>query len=241
MNQQTLLTVDGLTISLKRRPRQKNTYIRINPPDGNITISAPESMTLDDVKALVRKNMPAILEAVQRFQAQPRQPKREYVSGETCYLWGNQFMLRVIHENCRPRIEKFPGMIRMYVPEGTPPEKRRSILNDWYRQELKNALPRVISDNCSRIGVRITGWNIRNMRTHWGSCNTRDHRILLNLQLVKRPYECLEYVVIHELVHLLERNHTRRFWSLVEKFCPNWKSARDLLNSQPLDYVKDWS
>ncbi|MBQ7215172.1 MAG: M48 family metallopeptidase [Synergistaceae bacterium] len=236
MNQQLVFTVDGLTITLTRRPRQKNTYIRINPPDGNITVSAPESMTLDDVKALVRKNMPAILKAVQKFHSQPRQPKREYVSGETCCLWGKQFMLRVIHENCRPRVEKFPDMIRMYVPEGTPLEKRCKILNDWYRLELKFALPRLIHLHSARIGVWVTDCSVRNMRTRWGSCNTRDHRILLNLQLVKRPYECLEYVVIHELVHLLERNHTRRFWSLVEKFCPNWKSARDLLNSQPLDF-----
>ena len=236
MNQQTLLTVDGLNITLTRKSGQKHTYIRVNPPYGDVTVSAPQRLSIEEVEAIVRKNMAKILEGRKRFQEQPRQTKREYVSGETLYLWGNQFMLRVMYAKGHPKVEKFPGLIKLYVPEGSSIEKRRKILMEWYRHELRLVLPYVIAHGCERVGVVVMGWNIRNMRTRWGSCNITRKRILLNLQLVKKPLECLELVVIHELVHLLERKHNRRFWSLVEKFYPHWKDVRDLLNSLPLDY-----
>ena len=232
----SVLVVEGLNVSITRKPNLKNTYIRVNPPNGDVTVSAPAKLSDEEVSELVRQNLAKILDARRKFQAQPRQSKREYVSGETLYLWGNQYMLRVIYGARKSSVVRYPEVIVLNVPDGTPLESRRRILTEWYRQELKRAMPHLVEECCARVGVPITGWNIRNMRTRWGSCNVKAGRILLNLQLVKKPYECLEYVVIHELVHLLERNHTRKFWGLVEKFCPHWKSRRELLNSQPLDY-----
>ena len=235
-----VISVEGLDIALTRKSALKNLYIRITPPDGSVTASAPLSMSIDEVKSFVIRKMPEILEARRKFQAQPRQTKREYVSGETCYLWGNPLMLRVIYGG-KSKVEVFREVIAMHVPEGASITKRKSVLTEWYRHELKSVLPDVIDNCCRRVGVNITGWNVRNMRTRWGSCNITARRILLNLQLIKKPYRCLEYVVIHELVHLLEKNHTHRFRSLVERYCPNWRETRALLNSMPLDYVEDWS
>ena len=233
----SVIVVEGLSVRLTRKPDLKNTYIRINPPDGDVTVSAPAKLSDEEAGELIRKHLAKILEAQRKFQAQPRQTKREYVSGETLYLWGNQYMLRVVYGSRKSSVVRYPEVITLNVPDGTPTESRRRILTEWYRQELKRVVPSVIEECCSRVGVTISGWNVRNMRTRWGSCNIRERRILLNLQLVKKPPECLEYVIIHELVHLLERNHTRKFWRLVENFCPHWKSRRELLNSQPLDYI----
>ena len=232
-----VITVEGLNVTLTRKPNQKNTYIRINPPNGDVTVSAPLRLSVEEVSELVRQNLAKIQESRRKIQAQPRQTKREYVSGETLYLWGKQYMLRVVYGFAKSSVVRYPEVITLNVPDGTPMESRRRILTEWYRQELKRAMPSLVAECCSRVGVTITGWNVRNMRTRWGSCNIRERRILLNLQLVKKPPECLEYVIIHELVHLLERNHTRKFWRLVENFCPHWKSRRELLNSQPLDYI----
>lgn len=235
-----IISVEGIDIALTRKSNLKNLYIRINPPDGHVTASVPANMSIDDVKAFVLQKWPKILQAREKFHAQPRQTKREYVSGETCYLWGNPLMLRVFYGG-KCRVEVFREVIDMHVPEGAALEKRKTILTEWYRQELKRVVPNLMDDCCKRVGVSISGWGIRNMRTRWGSCNITDRKILLNLQLVKKPYRCLEYVVIHELVHLLEKNHTHRFRSLVAKFCPHWREIKTLLNSMPLDYVEDWT
>ena len=233
-----IISVEGLDIALTRKNNLKNLYIRIFPPDGRVTASAPMNMSIDEVKSFVRQKMADILEAGRKFQTQPRQTKREYVSGETWYFLGRPLMLRVIYGG-KSKVEVFREVIVMHVPEGANVSKRRSVLTEWYRHELKRILSGVIEECCRRVGVNITGWNVRNMRTRWGSCNTTRRSILLNLQLIKKPYRCLEYVVIHELVHLLERNHTHRFWSLVERFCPNWREIKTLLNSMPLDYIDD--
>ncbi len=233
-------SVEGIDIALTRKSNLKNLYIRINPPDGHVTASVPASMSVDEVKAFVIQKWPQILKAREKFRAQPRQTKREYVSGETCYLWGNPLMLRVFYGG-KCRVELFREVIDMHVPEGAAPEKRKSILTEWYRRELKRVVPTLMDDCCKRVGVSISGWAVRNMRTRWGSCNITDRKILLNLQLVKKPYRCLEYVVIHELVHLLEKNHTHRFTRLVAQYCPHWREIKTLLNSMPLDYVEDWT
>ena len=232
-----LIRVGELSIELTRRNNQKHTYIRITPPDGAVKASAPISLTVGEVKSLVLAKMPEILKARRKFLSQPRQTKREYVSGETFYLWGNACKLRIIYGGRGSGVRRTDRMILLNVPEGTSPQKRRRVLNDWYRAELKRVLPRLILQCCNRIGVTINDWNVRNMRTRWGSCNITRRTILLNLQLVKKPFECLEYVVVHELVHLLERKHSHRFRSLVEKYYPQWKKSRELLNSLPLDYA----
>lgn len=233
------ITVAGIPIEVTRKARQKNLYIRVNPPEGNVTVSAPAEATEDAIRYYVLRKIPEITKIRDRLLAQPRQSKREYVSGEACYLWGKPYMLQVNYEGNRYKIEKTPQRIIMHAPEGASDKSREKALTEWYRGELKRVLPNILKQCEERIGVKTSTCNIKYMRTRWGSCNIDEKRILINLQLVHKPIECLEYVVTHELVHLLERNHTNRFRALVEKYYPNWKEAKQLLSAMPLDPLDD--
>lgn len=233
------MTVAGIPIEVTRKARQKNLYIRVNPPEGTVTVSAPAEATEDAIRYYVLRKVPEIAKVRDRMLAQPRQSKREYVSGEACYLWGKPHMLQVIYEGNRYRIEKMPQRIIMHAPEGASEESREKALTEWYRGELKRVLPNVLKQREERVGVEASACNIKYMKTRWGSCNIDEKRILINLQLVHKPVECLEYVVTHELVHLLEKNHSNRFRALVEKYCPKWKEAKQLLSEMPLDLLND--
>ncbi len=233
------ITVAGIPIEITRKARQKNLYIRVNPPEGGVTVSAPAEATEDSIRYYVLRKVPEITKIRDRMLAQPRQSKREYVSGEACYLWGKPHMLQVIYEGNRYKIEKTPQRIIMHAPEGASEESREKALTEWYRAELKRILPPILKQCEERIGAEANACNIKYMRTRWGSCNVDEKRILINLQLVHKPIECLEYVITHELVHLLERNHTNRFRALIAKYCPNWKEAKQLLSEMPLDPLDD--
>lgn len=232
-------TIAGLHVEIVRKSGQKNLYIRVNPPEGTVTVSAPTEATEEAIHHFVLRKIPEITKVRDRMLAQPRQSKREYVSGEACYLWGKPYMLQVIYKGSRYHIEKTPNKIIMTVPEGAGEEKRAKALTEWYRSELKRVLPALLKLCEERVGVEVNACNVKNMKTRWGSCNIPEKRILLNLQLVKKPVECLEYVIVHELVHLLEKDHTNWFRALVEKNYPNWKEARQLLAEMPLDHIDD--
>ena len=230
-----IMTVAGIPVEVTRKQRQKNLYIRVNPPEGNVTVSAPADAPEESIRYFILRKIPEITKVRDKMLSQPRQSKREYVSGEACYLWGKPYMLQVVYEGNRYRIEKTPQRIVMHAPENASPESREKALTEWYRGELKRVLPQILVQCEERIGVETNACNIKYMKTRWGSCNVNEKRILINLQLVHKPIECLEYVVTHELVHLLEKNHTNRFRALVEKYYPNWKEAKQMLTEMPLD------
>lgn len=234
-----IMTVAGFRVEVSRKSRQKNLYIRVSPPDGDVTVSAPAEATEEAIRYFIMRKAPEINKIRDQMLAQPRQTKREYVSGEACYLWGKPHMLLVIYEGHRYHIKKVPNRIIMTVPEGASAQNREKALTEWYRAELKRILPSVLEQCEERVGVKSSACSIKYMKTRWGSCNVAEKRILINLQLVKKPIECLEYVLIHELVHLLELNHTSRFRALVTKYCPNWREARQLLYEMPLDHLED--
>ncbi|MBR0070560.1 MAG: M48 family metallopeptidase [Synergistaceae bacterium] len=225
-------------VHVTKRPGQKNIYIRVSPPNGEITVSAPAKISDKLIKNFILGKIPEITKVRERMRKQFRQSEREYVSGETCYFWGVPYMLQVIYEGRRCMIQRVPERIIMTVPEGTPLEKRKSLLTEWYRCELKHMLGILLPECVKRVGVKINSCNIRNMKTRWGSCNISRERILINLQLVKKPPECLEYVLTHELVHLLEKNHTNRFKSLMDKYYPAWREAKRILAEMPLDHLQ---
>lgn len=232
------LTVDGMSIEVIRKGNLKNLYIRINPPDGSVTISSPTEIADEDIKLFVLKKLPDIKKIRDKMLSQVRQTKREYVSGESHYLWGKPYMLQVIYEGEGHSIVKTPNKIIMTVPEGTDEESREKLFIEWYRQELKRILDSVVENCEKKTGLHAEEYRIKNMRTRWGTCNTDKRRIWINLQLAKKPVECLEYVVVHELVHLVEKNHTNRFHALVEQYCPTWKEAKKILATMPLDYME---
>lgn len=238
MTSKETIVVGGLEVDVIRKSALKNMYIRINPPEGDVSVSAPNGTDDEVVRNFLLSKMPEIIKNRDRMAAQPRQAKREYVSGEACYLWGKPYMLQVNYEGSSYKIAKTGSKILMTAPVGTTEEGRKKAITEWYRSELKRTLPEVLHQCEKRIGVEVNACNIKYMHTRWGSCNISEKRILINLQLVKKPPMCLEYVITHELVHLLEQNHTSRFTSLVEMYFPNWKEAKRLLEDMPLDYME---
>lgn len=232
------MIIGGLPIEIIRKENLKNLYIRVNPPEGDVTVSTPVGIKDEDIELFVLRKLPEITKVRDRMLAQERQSKREYVSGESYYLWGKPYRLQVVYEETRHKIVKTPTKIIMTVPEGTNTKAREKLLIEWYRQELKRILETVAIDCEKKTGIHAEDFRIKNMRTRWGTCNIDKRRIWINLQLAKKPMECLEYVVIHELVHLVEKNHTHRFRALVEEFCPTWKEVKKILATMPLDYME---
>lgn len=238
MHKEEEMEIGGLPIKIFRKTNLKNLYIRVIPPDGNITVSTPTEVKDEDIKLFVLKKLPEITKVRDRMLAQERQSKREYVSGESHYLWGKPYRLQVINEGNQYKIVKTPTKIIMTVPKNATTEAKERAFIEWYRQELMRVLQSVVERCEKRTGIHANEFKIKNMKTRWGTCNNDKRRIWINLQLAKKPMECLEYVVIHELVHLLEKNHTHRFHALVEEFCPTWREAKKLLATMPLDFIE---
>ncbi len=230
--------IGGQEVKISKKSNLKNIYLRIVPPDGNIKVSAPIMCRDEEIRNFVLKKMPQISMIQNDFKNQPRQTKREYVSGEAHYLWGKPYMLEVKYGNKKSEVIKNPERIVLKVPDGTDEKKRESILTEWYRTELKRNLE-IVSKKCEQnTEIKADEYRVKNMKTKWGTCNIESRRIWINLQLVKKPFECLEYVVTHELVHLIERNHTNRFRELVDGFYPGWRQAKKKLSELPLDYYE---
>lgn len=233
------IQISGLPIEIIRKTSLKNLYIRVNPPEGKITVSTPIELSNEDIELFIIKKLPEITKVRDRMITQERQSKREYVSGESHYLWGKPYRLQVVYdEGTQHQIVKTPTKIIMTVPKNTDIETKERLLTEWYRHELKRVLESVIIDCEKKTGVHANEFRIKNMKTRWGTCNIEKRRIWINLQLAKKPVECLEYVVIHELIHLLEKNHTHKFHALVENYCPTWREAKKLLSTMPLDYME---
>ncbi|MGF0040291.1 M48 family metallopeptidase [Peptoniphilaceae bacterium SGI.131] len=230
--------IGSIEVEVLKKNNLKNLYIRIVPPEGDVRVSAPSICSDEEIRNFVLKKMPEISKVKEKFKSQPRQSERKYVSGESYYLWGNPYRLEVIYGAKKTSVRKTPHKIILEVPDNTGLEKRQFALTEWYRSELKRVLD-IVSIKCEkRTGLKASEYRVKNMKTRWGACNIDKRRIWINLQLVKKPMECLEYVLIHELVHLVEKNHTHKFHALVEQYYPTWKDARKRLNELPLDYVE---
>lgn len=227
-----------MPIEIIKKKNLKNLYVRVNPPEGKVTVSTPSDYPDEEIRLFVLKKMPEITKVRDRMLSQARQTEREYVSGESHYLWGKPYRLQVVYEGNKYVITKAPNKIILNAPTGSTQKSRERAFNEWYRQELKRVLDGVVSRCETKTNLHADEYKIKNMRTKWGTCNIDKKRIWINLQLAKKPVECLEYVVIHELVHLIEKNHTHKFNALVEEFYPTWKEARKLLAKMPLDYFE---
>ena len=238
MTDRKTITIGGISIDVVRKTNLKNMYIRVFPPNGMVTVSSSFEFKEEEIKLFVLNKLPEITKVRNKMLSQLRQSKREYVSGESHYVWGKPYPLRVAYEGNTAKVEKIAGKLILTVPEGADTVKREKTVIEWYRQEMKRVLETQIARCEKKTGICARGYKIRNMRTRWGTCNVDEGIITLNLQLVKKPPQCLEYVLIHELVHFMEKNHTHRFYALVEEFCPTWKETKKLLASMPLDYIE---
>lgn len=230
------LIIGGIQMAVLRK-NIKNMYIRVLPPDGKVQITAPCSAKDEVIRMFAVSRIAWIKQQREGFEEQARQTKRQYVTGESYYVWGRRYRLDVQYSHVR-NVVSLAGehLILQVRPESTT-EQREHILNDWYREQLKRELPKVIQ-RCEQLtGVKASEWKVKNMRTKWGTCNIEKKRIWINLQLAKKTPECLVYVVTHELVHLLERHHNEKFQQYMDAFLPEWRVIRMKLNQQMLDYM----
>ena len=208
----------------------KNFHLNVLPPDGNVRVSVPRDVSDDTIRLFIVQKYHWIKKHVKSFQEQERQTKREYVSGESHYFKGKRYTLRV-EQAKRPKIEtRNKRYIYFYVPEHYTIQQRQNYYEKWLRKELKKELEILVPKWEKIIGVKVNEVRIKKMKTKWGSCNPDAKRIWINLELIKKPREYLEYIIVHELVHLLERNHTRRFKEIMDKYLPRWRIHKRQLN-----------
>jgi len=229
-----VMRIGALALQVNRKPI-KNLHISVLPPDGKVRVSAPRHLSDTAIRMAVISRIPWIRRQQKDFSDQPRQSERQLVSGETHYVWGRRYRLDVIERQGRHEvIIKGTTRLQLYVTPGTSPEKRATVLNEWYRQQMKECIPALLKTWQRKIRVRPADWGVKKMKTKWGSCSIAAGRVWLNLDLAKKPPECLEYILVHELVHLLERHHNERFKALMDKHLPNWRESREMLNRMPL-------
>lgn len=212
----------------------KNLNITVHPPMGDVRVSAPLNMLETSVRMAIIGRLAWIKKQQADFKEQRRQSKREMMSGESHYLWGKHYRLNVIERHGKHVIKKHGQWLDLYVSPNSTMDNRRKVIEEFYRDELKTALNDLLVEWQKRLDVKINAFGIRKMKTKWGSCNTDAARTLFNLELAKKPYECLEYIVVHELVHLLVRTHNDEFKDLMDLHVPDWKQRKALLKDQPL-------
>jgi predicted metal-dependent hydrolase len=227
-------------VEVIRKP-SKNLHLSVHPPDGYVRISAPSHIDDEAVRLAIVSKLSWIRRHQRTFADQPRQSQREMVSGESHYFLGRRYRLNVTERSGPNRITlNGTSDLTMHLRPGTGRDRREELLYAWYRRHMKELIPGLISKWQPVIGVQVDDWGIKRMKTRWGSCNTRDHRVWLNLELAKRPLHCIEYVLVHEMVHLLERKHSDCFRELMDQFLPQWRLYRDELNQAPLAH-EDWA
>jgi predicted metal-dependent hydrolase len=228
------MTVGGIPVQVVRKPI-KNLHLSVCPPEGHVRVAVPLHVTDDNVRLAVISRLKWIKQQKASFKAQPRQSAREMVTGESHYFFGKRYRLEVIERRGRHEVViKNNSTLQLFVNPGTSPLHRALVLNEWYRQQLKTRIPELLSRWEPVIGKQASDWGIKKMKTKWGSCSISQSRIWLNLELAKKPIDCLEYVLVHELVHLLERNHGAQFKVYMNQFLPRWQQCRDALRCEPL-------
>lgn len=234
------LEVRGITIEVVRKPI-KHLHLGVYPPAGRVRVSAPLRVDDEAVRLAVITRLAWIRKRQRAFEEQARQSKREMLTGESHFAWGQRYRLEVRDTSGRPSIRLEPGhRLALAARPDVGPAERRAVLERWYRRALKAEIPDLIAKWQPVIAVRLEEWGVKRMKTKWGSCNPTAKRIWLNLELAKKPPECLEYVLVHEMVHLLEPSHNERFRALMSEFLPRWRSFREELNRAPLAH-EEWT
>ncbi|MGO1372567.1 MAG: M48 family metallopeptidase [Senegalia sp. (in: firmicutes)] len=195
-------------------------------------MAVPKKLDDESVRLFAISKLPWIKKQKKKFLSQERQSKREFVSGESHYFRGTRYLLNVIESKEKQRIEiRNKKYIDLYIRPNSTIEKREKIINEWYRYYLKQTIPAYIDKWEKLIGVSVNEFRVKCMKTKWGSCNIESKRIWINLELAKKTPRCLEYIIVHEMVHLLERHHNERFHAYMDKFMPNWRSIKAELNN----------
>jgi predicted metal-dependent hydrolase len=234
------MEVGGVVVQVVRKSI-KHLHVGVYPPAGRVRVAAPQHLDEDAVRLAVISRLGWIRHKQKEFAGQDRQSQREVVSGESHYFLGRRYLLDVQECSSRPGVRLMgPATMELRVRAGAHRDQRDSVLQRWYRQELRKLLPPLLQKWEPRLGKAVAEVRIRRMKTRWGSCNASAGRIWLNLELIKKPVACLEYVLVHEMVHLHERHHNDRFLEWMDRLLPQWRVRRDELNRAPLAH-EEWT
>lgn len=217
----------------------KHVHLTVHPPAGRVRVAAPENMRLETVRAFAISKLPWIRQQIAKIRGQERETKREFLPRESHYLWGRRHLLERREEDASPEIAVRPGKIRFRCRPGSDPEVLSALLSQWYRDQVREAATELVGRWEPILGVAVQKLFVQHMRTKWGSCNPVKGHVRLNTELAKKPRECLEYIVVHEMVHLLEPSHNERFQSLMNQHLPRWHELRARLNRLPVRH-EEW-
>jgi predicted metal-dependent hydrolase len=212
----------------------RNVHLSVYPPTGKVRISAPLRMDLDTIRVFAISKLGWIKQQQKKVNDQKREPPREYLDRESHYLWGRRYLLKLIDQDAAPQIELKHNRLILRIRPATGEEKKQAVLEEWYRAQLKQAVPPLIAKWESLMHLRVERFFVQRMKTKWGSCSRGAASIRLNTDLAKKPPECLEYIVVHEMAHLLEPTHNSRFTALMDLFMPSWRFYREMLNRLPV-------
>lgn len=232
------IEISGIQIEVQKK-NIKNLHLVVAPPDGKVRVSAPMHLSDDSITMFVRTKLGWIKKQQEKFDKQPRQSEREYVSGETLYVFGQQYFLRVEYSYKGNSLVLAGNEAILTVRKESTVKQRETFVNEWYRTLLKEKIEIYLLKWENITGLYCDSWQTKYMTTRWGTCNTNSRKIWLNLQLAKKPIECLEYVILHELAHLKVRNHSKDFVAIMDQYMPYWRETKQVLNATKLDPMKE--
>ncbi|MGD9489876.1 MAG: M48 family metallopeptidase [Calditrichaceae bacterium] len=234
------ITISNITIDVVRKDI-KNIHLAVYPPMGRVRISAPLHVNDDAIRLFAISKLGWIKQNRRKFEGQERIPKREYKQREGHYFEGKRFLLNIIELDSKPKVEiKGKKRIDLYVRPNSTTKKKHEVLTEWYRSHLKKQIPPILEKWEKILDLKVDYWQVKQMKTKWGSCNIEKKRIWLNLELAKKPVRCLEYIIVHEMIHFKERHHNEKFLYYMNNYLPNWKQVRKELQSLPVSHA-DWS
>ncbi len=232
------ITIGEINIAVTRK-NVKNVHLSVHPPEGHVTLVAPSNTRLDVARAYAITKLPWIRQQQEQLRNQAREAPREFVKRESHYLWGRRYLLNIIEQNAKPQVVVDHKRITLFLRPGNSIEKRREVMHEWHKTLLHDFIPDVIQKWEPKLGVKVKRYYLQKMKTKWGSCNHQSGHIRLNTELVKKPKDLIEYVVVHEMVHLIEPTHNDRFLSILTQSYPTWREARQELNELPLA-AEEW-
>ncbi len=227
------LDLGGVTVDVVFKDI-KNVHLSVYPPTGRIRIAAPTRMNLDTVRVFAISKLGWIRQQQKKLRQQERETPREYLDRESHYLWGKRYLLQMAEADAPPSVELKHRKMLLRVRPGATLEKKQEVVEDWYRAQIRNAVPALIEKWQPLMGITVERIFVQKMKTKWGSCNPVSRSIRLNTDLAKKSPECLEYILVHEMVHFLEPRHGDRFINLMDRFMPSWRLVRQTLNEAPL-------
>lgn len=232
------IIVDGISVEIYRK-NIKNMYIRVKSPNGDVVVSAPMKMNRRFIEETILERIDWIHSMQEEARKTPHLKERQYISGEILYLWGRPYILEVVHGNGKKSIILSGDKMILTMKKDSTIEQREKFVKEWYRSLLKMEIESVLPVWEERTGLYCSGWQTKQMKTRWGTCNTQTKKIWLNLQLAQKSPECLEYVVLHELAHLKERGHGPAFKAILDQYMPEWRAIRKKLNEKEInDHIK---